>query len=106
MSDEDALLAAIAANPEEDTPRLAYADWLDEHADALPGRAPDAVRARAEFIRLQIATDGREEDPDFADARDRADHLRCHYGEVWAKWVGAGAHSFWNARRGFHHPDS
>lgn len=44
MSDEDALLAAIRAHPDEDTPRLAYADWLDE-ADR-----PE----RAEFIRLQI----------------------------------------------------
>ncbi len=44
MSDEDALLAAIAAHPDEDTPRLAYADWLDEHDQPI----------RAEFIRVQI----------------------------------------------------
>src|SRR5262249_45745326 len=44
MSDEDALLAAIATHPEEDTPRLMYADWLDEHARSI----------RAEFIRGQI----------------------------------------------------
>jgi uncharacterized protein (TIGR02996 family) len=44
MSDEDALLAAIDANPEEDTPRLVYADWLDEHGQAI----------RAEFIRVQV----------------------------------------------------
>lgn len=46
MSDEDALLAAIAAHPDEDTPRLMFADWLDEHDRPL----------RAEFIRLQCAT--------------------------------------------------
>lgn len=45
MSDELALLAAILANPDEDTPRLMFADWLDEN-----GRGA----ARAEFIRLQI----------------------------------------------------
>src|SRR5829696_8618990 len=44
MSDEDALLAAIQAHPEEDTPRLMYADWLDEHGKPR----------RAEFIRVQI----------------------------------------------------
>src|SRR3954452_1713404 len=44
MSDEDALLSAIAAHPEEDTPRLMYADWLDEHGKPR----------RAEFIRVQI----------------------------------------------------
>jgi uncharacterized protein (TIGR02996 family) len=49
--EEAALLAAIAAHPAEDTPRLAYADWLDEHAADLPD--PDAARTRAEFIRVQ-----------------------------------------------------
>src|SRR5687767_8924873 len=44
MSDEDALLAAIAAHPDEDTPRLMYADWLDEHGKPR----------RAEFVRVQI----------------------------------------------------
>jgi len=48
MSDEQALLAAIRNNPEEDTPRLMYADWLDEHATS------EAQRAHAEFIRVQI----------------------------------------------------
>ncbi len=45
MSDEAALLAAIAAHPEEDTPRLMFADWLEEN-----GRPA----ARAEFIRVQV----------------------------------------------------
>jgi uncharacterized protein (TIGR02996 family) len=45
MSDEIALLDAIASHPEEDTPRLIYADWLDEHGQHI----------RAEFIRVQMA---------------------------------------------------
>jgi uncharacterized protein (TIGR02996 family) len=44
MTEEDALIAAIAANPDDDTPRLVYADWLDEHDRPV----------RAEFIRVQI----------------------------------------------------
>jgi uncharacterized protein (TIGR02996 family) len=40
-------MAAIIANPDEDTPRLAFADWLQEHGDKHD-------QARAEFIRLQI----------------------------------------------------
>jgi uncharacterized protein (TIGR02996 family) len=44
MHDRDALLRAVVANPDDDAPRLVYADWLDEHGD------PD----RAEFIRIQI----------------------------------------------------
>jgi uncharacterized protein (TIGR02996 family) len=47
MSDGDALLAAILAEPDEDTPRLAYADWLDEVGD-------EVGQARAELIRVQI----------------------------------------------------
>lgn len=49
MSDRDALLRAIAANPDDDTPRLIYADLLDE----LGGHTNTA---RARFIRLQIET--------------------------------------------------
>lgn len=44
MTDGDALFAAILADPDEDTPRLAYADWLQE----------DGEHDRAEFIRVQV----------------------------------------------------
>jgi uncharacterized protein (TIGR02996 family) len=44
MNDRDALFAAILANPDEDTPRLALADWLDENGEAK----------HAAFIRKQI----------------------------------------------------
>src|SRR5262245_13490092 len=32
-AEQAALLAAIIADPDEDTPRLVYADWLQEHGD-------------------------------------------------------------------------
>jgi uncharacterized protein (TIGR02996 family) len=48
MSDRDALLTAILANPDEDTPRLVLADWLDEHGDGND-------RVRAKFIRTGCA---------------------------------------------------
>ena len=44
MTDGDALFASILASPDEDTPRLVYADWLEENGQ----------HARAEFIRVQI----------------------------------------------------
>jgi uncharacterized protein (TIGR02996 family) len=47
MNDREALLASIRANPDEDTPRLAFADFLDEQRGKT-----DKVLAR--FIRLQI----------------------------------------------------
>jgi uncharacterized protein (TIGR02996 family) len=43
VTEEQALLATIFATPEDDAPRLIYADWLDEHGQ------PE----RAEFIRVQ-----------------------------------------------------
>ena len=49
MSDETALLAAIVAFPDEDTPRLVYADWLQE--DGQPDRA-EFIRVQCEYARL------------------------------------------------------
>jgi uncharacterized protein (TIGR02996 family) len=43
MNEEAAFIRAICEQPDEDTPRLAFADWLDEH------ERPE----RAEFIRVQ-----------------------------------------------------
>jgi uncharacterized protein (TIGR02996 family) len=46
MSDKraQAFLEAILANPDDDAPRLVFADWLEEHGES----------DRAEFIRVQI----------------------------------------------------
>jgi uncharacterized protein (TIGR02996 family) len=44
MTERKALLAAVCASPEDDTPRLVFADWLDENGE------PE----RAEFIRVQV----------------------------------------------------
>lgn len=44
MRDEDGFLTAIKADPNDDVPRLVYADWLEERGDP-----------RAHFIRLHLA---------------------------------------------------
>jgi uncharacterized protein (TIGR02996 family) len=49
MSTKAQLLAAIIAEPDEDTPRLAYADFLQENDE--PERA-DLIRAQCEYARL------------------------------------------------------
>lgn len=43
MTDRDGLLAAVLACPDDDLPRLVYADWLEEHGEG----------EHAEFIRVQ-----------------------------------------------------
>jgi uncharacterized protein (TIGR02996 family) len=43
MNQEQAFLQAVAEAPDDDAPRLVYADWLTDHGDAALG----------EFIRLQ-----------------------------------------------------
>ncbi len=42
-----AFLASIIETPSDDTPRLIYADWLEEQSDP-------ALNARGEFIRVQV----------------------------------------------------
>jgi uncharacterized protein (TIGR02996 family) len=65
-SDGDTLFRAICENPADDTPRLVYADWLEEN-----GR-PE----RAEFIRLQCeAREYCRAFPSLAAARTRASDL-------------------------------
>jgi uncharacterized protein (TIGR02996 family) len=50
VTEHDALLAAVCAEPDEDTPRLAYADFLEENGE--PDRAA-FVRAQVELARLE-----------------------------------------------------
>jgi uncharacterized protein (TIGR02996 family) len=47
-----AFLAAIVAAPDDDTPRLVFADWLDEHGE----------HDRAEYIRLECQSARLEDD--------------------------------------------
>ena len=46
MNDEAAFLAAILADPDDDAPRLVFADWLDERGDC-----------RGEWLRLTVRRD-------------------------------------------------
>ncbi len=52
--EERALLKAIIADPDDDTRRLAYADWLDENADSLHAARRKTARVKAQLIRVQI----------------------------------------------------
>jgi uncharacterized protein (TIGR02996 family) len=95
MNTGDALLADILANPEDDGPRLVYADWLDEHAQ------PE----RAEFIRLQVEYASLDEDDPRRQALERRSvqviqDFNVRPRPEWAKGIDAIA-AEWRYRRGF-----
>lgn len=73
MSDEAAFLSALAANPADDTARLVYADWLDDHSE----------NAKAEYLRLVArAADGPTDFP-------RLRELALSFDAGWSATVGA-----------------
>jgi len=95
MSDEKALLAAIWEHPHEDTPRLMYADWLQENAQ------PE----RAEFIRVQCELARLDE----WDDAERSKQLKAREAELWKharEWQSKLKKEVRNAifRRGFVYP--
>src|SRR5437764_311627 len=77
MDDRLALVAAAVASPEDDTPRLVLADWLDEHGDAHD-------RARAEHIRVQVEADHLPNDSAAVPkAFRRAVKIQKEHGPAW-----------------------
>jgi uncharacterized protein (TIGR02996 family) len=70
---ERGLLAEVLASPEEDAPRLVYADWLEEYGG-------ESERGRAEFIRLQVRRAGLEAEAPQTEAIQRREEelLRRH----------------------------
>jgi uncharacterized protein (TIGR02996 family) len=73
MSDEAAFLAAIIAQPGEDTPRLAYADWLDENDAPLQA---DFIRTQCRLASCSAA------DPDYPDLLERHAELAAQFGPI------------------------
>jgi uncharacterized protein (TIGR02996 family) len=53
MNDFQALYASICANPDEDTPRLMLADYLDELGDAASAFRADFIRTHCQFARAE-----------------------------------------------------
>jgi uncharacterized protein (TIGR02996 family) len=80
---EAALLAAIRAAPDDDAPRLVYADWLTERGDP-----------RGELITLQCRA---EEDPQIA---ERVKALLDEHGAAWKSVLPAPLRNA-SFRRGF-----
>jgi uncharacterized protein (TIGR02996 family) len=88
----ETFLQAIREAPEDDTPRLVYADWLDEHDQ------PE----RAEFIRAQIhmtrlSPHSRRRTPLLRRVRE----LLAAHGEVWLQSLPKWARRHCGFHRGF-----
>lgn len=74
MTDHDALFQAILAAPDDDAPRLVFADWLDENGE------PD----RAEFIRVQCRSARLPfYDPEYPRLVERAQELIVRHRRAW-----------------------
>jgi uncharacterized protein (TIGR02996 family) len=99
--DAEALLRAIVRHADDDTPRLVYADWLEEN-----GRAEEA-----EFLRVQCGlARAAPDDPEYAELIDRDEELRlwltAHVpGPRLAFPAGlsveGGTHWWWQTHRGY-----
>jgi uncharacterized protein (TIGR02996 family) len=94
---QQAFLRAIADTPDDDTPRLVYADWLEEHGD------PD----RAAYLRVQCRIAEREQlaevpfgDPDEERARELRQPNEDRWGAELPALRGVG-YWFAGAFRGF-----
>src|SRR5262249_36393004 len=92
---ERSFLADILENPDDDTPRLVYADWLTE-------RGGEMDLARAEVIRTQIELARTDRyDPAWLAPSPPEDALLSEYLDVWANEPEWDAVTCVAMRRGF-----
>jgi uncharacterized protein (TIGR02996 family) len=88
MTDGYALLRAIEANPDEDTPRLAYADWLQEHDQ--PERA-ELIRLQCEIARRsdRAVPEGEraERYAQIGEWKKRVEELLAAHGKAWRNQI-------------------
>src|SRR5262245_40173275 len=94
MSDYTAgFVAAVGAAPQDDTPRLIFADWLQDHGD----------EARAELIRVQCELARLEAgDPRRPGLRERELRLLWDHQLRWLGPLAEHLHG-WEFHRGFLH---
>src|SRR5262245_22622152 len=75
MTQEEALLQAVIDSPDDDAPRLIYADWLEERGDP-----------RCEFIRLQCALAKLpQDDPGREGLQTRERELLAEHRKEWLR---------------------
>lgn len=107
MNDRDAFIRAIIARPDDDLPRLIYADWLDENQE--PERA-EFIRVQCELVRHPLGGDELGKSPpncwcrtlaplagrcpacadcynSYQQLRAREREFAIKYGQQWAKEI-------------------
>jgi uncharacterized protein (TIGR02996 family) len=90
MCDDDAFLRAIIERPDDDLPRLIYADYLDERGDP-----------RGEFIRLQVELSRRDTPVPVHDLEARERRLLYRHRSEWLRRLGGDWHGDAVFERGF-----
>lgn len=94
MNHEQAFLQDILAHPDDDAPRLIFADWLEEQGDA------NSV-ARAEFVRVQCAlAAGKLPEQQQAELERREQQLLDEWDKEWVRPIRRLVYE-WHFHRGF-----
>ncbi len=94
MDHASVFLEAIREAPDDDTPRLIYADWLDDHGGSTEC-------ARAAFIRAQVRIETLDRgDPARLDLEEQARDLLAEHEQEWTEDLPAEVDA-WEFRRGF-----
>jgi uncharacterized protein (TIGR02996 family) len=94
MTHADAFLQDILAHPDDDAPRLIFADWLEEQGDA-------SSVARAEFIRVQCTLAAGQLPPERHDELVRRERqILNEWQEEWVRPIRRLVHD-WTFHRGF-----
>jgi uncharacterized protein (TIGR02996 family) len=75
MNERETLLRAVCEHPDDDTPRLVFADWLQEHGE----------EKRAEFVRLQIEIAGLPDGKKKLKKQEREKALLDAHRDAWAE---------------------
>lgn len=92
MDDQAAFLRMIAASPEDNVPRLVFADWLQEHGDD----------DRAEFIREQIRLHHlSQDDPEHPSLRAKVRAMLDEHRREWVEDLPEWARKSARFERGF-----
>src|SRR5262249_51790005 len=72
-----AFLREAKEKPEDDTPRLVLADWLEENGDAADAARAELIRLGCRLARLP------EDDPRRREARAREEQLLAEHAPAW-----------------------